>query len=142
MTTATIPDLSGFATHYGVRISCIGEDGDMVILGHVDRRRTIAAVRAYLRYLWGNQLEVDDYLSSRLLLDPWEYTRAAERAVTATAGARSHAVQLPPPCDQPRTCTCDRNPSCVEMSGVSWWLDCDADPDNPDAFPVTYWSVD
>lgn len=43
------PDLPGFETHYGCRVSVVGEDGEMIILGHAGKLRTLAAFNAYSR---------------------------------------------------------------------------------------------
>jgi len=45
----SIPELEGFAEHYGCKVSSIGEDGGMIILGHAGRLRAIAAMSAYAR---------------------------------------------------------------------------------------------
>lgn len=44
-----LPELSGFETYYGVRIGSIGEDGDVMALGHVEPRRFVAAHIRYCR---------------------------------------------------------------------------------------------
>jgi hypothetical protein len=141
----TVPDLAGFDTCYGVRISCIGDDGDMVMLGHVDRRRAIAAVRAYLRKLWMVQAEVDDHLTCHLGLDPGDAERAAERGFEFDAGIHRHAVVVEhcnrwPACQEPDA-DCGEPDSCTGLGGYDWYLKVDdVTPDTPGAFPITYWS--
>ncbi len=49
-----VPDLALFSTFYGVRLSQIGEDGDVVLLGHPGKLRAFAAMRAWLRYDCGD----------------------------------------------------------------------------------------
>lgn len=60
--TVPVPDLDGFLTLYGVPVCAIGEEGDLVALGHHDHRRTLAAFMAYYRRVIGDPLSlyVDD----------------------------------------------------------------------------------
>lgn len=143
--TATIPDLDGFDTYYGVKISFIGEDGAMVMLGHVDDRHAIAVARAYQRHLVG-RVEADNYLWNRLGLYPSVRNRAAERGVLETLNpvARSYAVVVKH-CDRWPTCQapdgeCGGPVTCQGLASDGWWLKCDADPTRPGAFPVSYWA--
>lgn len=52
-TTADLPDLDGFETHYGMKVASSGEDGDLVMLGHHQPLRAIAAMNAYSRRVIG-----------------------------------------------------------------------------------------
>lgn len=145
-TAPTLPDLQWFETYYGVQISCIGDAGDMVMLGHIPPRRAIAVVRAYLRRLLGVQAEVDDQLGSRLGRDPADRKRAADRGIADVhaPGVHRWAVLL-------RCCTrwpvcrntgehCGEPASCEEIASYPWWISTDdVDADTPDAFPITYW---
>jgi hypothetical protein len=59
--TQTLPDLSGFETHFGIRVSYIGEDGYMVALGHHDdKRRVVAAMNRLARKQAGLVNMLDD----------------------------------------------------------------------------------
>jgi hypothetical protein len=49
----TLPLLSNFTRHYGVRVSDIGEDGDMIALGHVGKLRALAVFNRHARTVWG-----------------------------------------------------------------------------------------
>ena len=43
-------------TYYGITLTDIGEDGDIVILGHHDdQRRVIAALNRHARKFWGEE---------------------------------------------------------------------------------------
>lgn len=48
-----IPDLAGFTVCYGVPVSSIGEDGDLVALGHYPPHRALAAFNRYSRTVIG-----------------------------------------------------------------------------------------
>jgi hypothetical protein len=48
-----MPKLEGFSVHYGVMVSDIGEDGDLVALGHVGLLRALAAFNRHARKVWG-----------------------------------------------------------------------------------------
>lgn len=62
MTTATIPDLKGFETYYGLKVSDIGEDGNVLILGHHhhDPLRVVAALNRHARTFWGLRNLIDE----------------------------------------------------------------------------------
>lgn len=52
--TGTTPDLDMAGTYYGVQISDIGDDGDVIALGHVGACRMVAAMRRHARVGYGN----------------------------------------------------------------------------------------
>ncbi len=140
-----IPDLPGFATHYGVRICNIGDDGDMVMLGHVDDRTAVAVARAYLRSLQ-SRIEADLYLDGRLGRDPWDYQRAWARDALSIFEPvkRKWAVRIKncdrwPACQEPHA-DCGNPAPCQEIQYHDWWLDCDASAGQPGAFPISYWA--
>ncbi len=146
-TVRALPDLDGFDTHYRVRISCVGDDGDMVMLGHVPPRRAIAAVRAYLRRLLGNQIEVDDQLNHRLGRIPWvrEFARTHDADDMFTPGQHRWAT-LVRTCDRWPVCRdpgheCGTPAPCETIATYPWWITWDGvTADTPDAFPITYWA--
>lgn len=41
------------ATHYGIDVTAIGEDGDLLAFGHHDPRRALAAFNRHARTEWG-----------------------------------------------------------------------------------------
>lgn len=55
------PKRHGFETYYGVPVCSVGEDGDLLALGHHDPRRTIAAMNAYSRKAIGLRNLYDDH---------------------------------------------------------------------------------
>jgi hypothetical protein len=55
-------------TNYGIRMAPIGEDGDMIALGHHDPRKALAAFNRYARIICGLSNIADD---SRALAQDW-----------------------------------------------------------------------
>jgi hypothetical protein len=51
--TGTTPALLMLGTYYGVPLSDIGEDGDVIALGHVGAYRMVAALRRHAREFYG-----------------------------------------------------------------------------------------
>lgn len=41
------------ATHYGIKVTAIGEDGDLLAFGHHEPRRALAAFNRHARTEWG-----------------------------------------------------------------------------------------
>lgn len=113
------PTLTGFTTHYGVPVSTIGEDGELVALGHHNPRTVLAAFNAYARSC-----------GFRDLAD-WSYPR------TVTAGRVRHELFVVDAecsgCGPEGACRCP------DIFSLDWWLRA-ADGDDRDAFPVTVWS--
>lgn len=56
-TTAELPHLAMTAEIDGIGLSDIGEDGDVIALGHHDPQRMLAALRQYARSVWGEDLQ-------------------------------------------------------------------------------------
>lgn len=52
------------AVHYGIPVTSIGEDGDMLAIGHHDPRRALAAFNRHARVQWGLANVVDDRSAS------------------------------------------------------------------------------
>lgn len=98
-------------THYGIKVSHIGEDGDLIALGHHSDRRTLAAFNRHMRVFLGLANLADD--------------RSATAADWVPALQRKHCVFRVP---DPANCWED-----VDWSWVAAW--CDAD--TPDATAVT-----
>ena len=107
-----IPDLSMVATYYGVPVSDIGEDGNVVALGHVGKCRALAAFMRNAREQWGDDLFLtSSFGSGRPTLD-----RALDRI--------EHLWMI--------------NTGSTEEYG--WRLE-QAQPSTPGAFPVTWWAA-
>lgn len=98
-------------THYGIGVAHIGEDGDLVALGHHSDRRTLAAFNRHMRTFVGLDNLADD--------------RSSKAADWPPAFQRKHAVfRAPDPAN------------CWEDPDWHWVADwCDAD--TPNAQPVT-----
>ncbi|MEU6979648.1 hypothetical protein [Streptomyces sp. NPDC046371] len=54
----TDPEMEG--TYFGIAVACIGEDGDMLALGHHDPRRALAAFNRHARESFGYHNLADD----------------------------------------------------------------------------------
>lgn len=131
MSNQTIPDLEGFDTNYGIPISAIGEDGALIVLGHHDRRRTVAALNRYSRKLFG---------FASLLDDP------AATYADAEVGLHERWAVLVTECDDrgthdDYTATDGFCPRCREIAEAMWWIRYDAAETDPGAFPVMVWEV-
>lgn len=112
--TSTQPALTQPAmedTHYGIGVSHIGEDGDLVALGHHSTRRALAAFNRHARIFLGLDNLADD--------------RSATTADFAPAIQQKHCLfRLPDPSN------CWENPDWV-------WVADWCDPGTPGAQPVT-----
>ena len=62
MSVAAVPDLKGSETYYGLRVSYIGDEGDVVILGHHHHEplRVVAALNKHARAYGGLANLLDD----------------------------------------------------------------------------------
>lgn len=124
---AAIPQLQGFETRYGVPVSAIGEDGDMIILGHVDKRRALAAFNSYCRVVIG-LADIYDGLAGTpvpMALKAISQGWASLREQCDSAGDDDH----PDDCDE-----------CIEISEHSWYIEV-GDKERPNSFPVTYFTA-
>lgn len=122
--SAAIPELGGFGTRYGVRVSAIGEDGDMVILGHVEPRRALAAFNSYCRVVIGLTDIYDGLVGTPVPMALKAISHGWASLVTACdeAGEEDHEED----CYQ-----------CIEISESLWWMEI-GEKERPNAFPVTY----
>jgi hypothetical protein len=122
----TIPDLEGFETYYGVPISAIGEDGDLITLGHHDKRRALAALNRYAKSVYGFLDLYDGLHPSRPMVDD-----IAEMWAT-----------LKQECDQMGDDGHDESKcgECIELANSSWWIECGTKQVSG-SFPVMYWRV-
>lgn len=124
----TVPDLKGFTIYYGVPVSDIGEDGNLIALGHHDTRQVLAAFNRHARTFWG----LTDLYDGRLPMFP-----------------RHHAVEdvcerwavLVKECDEARqpdhTGDCSR---CRLLKEEDWWIDYSAKEPTLGSFPVMVWA--
>lgn len=130
-----IPPVNDFDVHFGIPISSIGEDGDMLALGHHEPKVALAAFNAYAKKLgfldlldggkhdqqaWKDALDAVDRRWAVLLTD---LCRACMKEPLARADC--------PDCQAVREITKDG----------AWWIAYDATEDEPGAFPVTSWTV-
>lgn len=145
-TEPALPELEWFETHYGVPISHVGDEGDMVMLGHIPAHRATAAVRAYLRKLQGER-DADRYLTYRLGSDRTTRRLAAERGMLDIFQPGEHRwAVVVRHCDRWPTCQlpdgdCGSPASCAEIAAASWCLKWDGvTADTDGAFPITYWA--
>jgi hypothetical protein len=67
------------AVHYGIPVASVGEDGDMLALGHHDPRRALAAFNAHARRLGLCNVADDHAMTAAEVLDDitqqWGYFR-------------------------------------------------------------------
>lgn len=110
-TDPLVPKLGGFLTYYGVQVSAIGDDGDLVALGHVGKLRALAAFNRVAREVWGN---ARDHGNAAL----YDGEGQPDQVVDSV---RHTWMTNDRPADD-------------------WWMR-KAHPDDPGAFPVTYWSA-
>lgn len=113
------PQLAGFTTLYGIQVSTIGEDGDLVALGHHDRRTVLAAFLAYYRKVMGDPISLYHDGDSLDIGEMWA------RLVGQCGGE----------CPQPQSAIglCD---ACDHAARDAWFLNWDEVP-QPGSFPVT-----
>lgn len=120
----TLADHPSFSTHYGVKVCTLGEDGDLLALGHHEPRRVIAALNRYCR----REIGLSDL-----------YDGVGQRSNVYNSIKRGWAVRLHQ-CGECKDGACD---SCVSIHhGHAWavrWGD--VTEDTPDAFPITLWEV-
>lgn len=128
-----IPDLDHFEVYFGIRVADVGEDGDLIALGHHEPKAALAAFNAHAKKFWGL---VD-------LFDTGPHDAPRWRRALQDVKQR-WAVSLTDRC---RDCVRDgRRDDCAGCGDVqaaikegSWWIAYDAAEDEPGAFPVTLW---
>jgi hypothetical protein len=124
VTSATIPDLPDFETYYGVQVSDIGEDGDVIILGHHDKRRALAALNRHARTFWGLTNLYDGATTVSPAVDNLRERWAVLLTKCENADGPDHEGR------------CYR---CEDIASSSWWIDYSADETASGAFPVMMW---
>jgi hypothetical protein len=125
--TKTIPDLKGFETYYGLKVSDIGEDGDVIVLGHHDKRRALAALNRHARTFWG----LDDLYDGRLPMFP-DFKAVDDISERWAVLIESCGV----PADE-HVSDCWR---CKQLAEADWWIEYGATSSDENAFPVMVWS--
>lgn len=118
-----IPDLSGFDEFYGVKVSSIGEDGDMIAFGHHDKRTALAVFNAYVRECLGFR-NLHDY-NGHHIHDPYERIFQTWAVVKTECGESD--------------CEGTECRKCAEIKSCDWWLETNQSQETPGAFPVTEW---
>jgi hypothetical protein len=116
---------------YGQRVCEVGEDGAVLLLGHVDRRRAIAAANRYARTVWGLANLVDDPQCPADLIEVtqhWAVPAHQPGCVTAEQAYRDGQETGPD-----EGCGCWTAP----QEGGGWSLTWVADPMAAHVFPVT-----
>lgn len=136
MTDVTLPELTGFETYHGIKVSLVGEDGDnYVALGHHEPRAALAAFNAYAQHTVGLEDLTDG--SARHDRAYWQKLLLAVKQCWAV---------LRETCDEYGSAShedgCFR---CAEIGAEvragGWWLEWCVDQDAVSAFPVTTLSL-
>ncbi len=106
---------------YGVRLDWVGENGEVLILGHHGPRRAVAAVTWLHRDVSPDQPGATYRSVAAGLRESW--------AVLRTACSRVEERDHRHPC-----------PECLDMQGGRWWIAWHRREGLPGVFPVTLWS--
>ena len=147
MDTATFVEqlAESFPTHYGQRVTYIGEDGDVLVLGHPGRRRSIAAANRMARKVAGVRNLADDigvFVGDIGTVEKWALPGHSEACPLVKA---SDAWQM-----DPEACKHTEPPhvepgdeikpnhycGCEKRGNDEWWIRY-VSADTPGAFPVT-----
>ncbi len=118
---STYPDLPVPDVFYGVKASYIGDDGDLVMLGHPGPLRAVAVTRAILRRDIGLP-EADQRILRQFRNPIWTemqytYARLLDHCDNHSA-ADSDCVR------------------CDEITRAPWWISYNVRGDEPGAFPI------
>ena len=109
--TAVITDPATDDTHYGIPVCHLGEDGDMLALGHPGKRKAFAAFNRHARVFCGLANLADDFGAH---ITDWLDTVEEKWVV----------FRKPDPDNE------------FEDPDYEWYLD-ESTPDDPNARPVT-----
>lgn len=125
------PTRHGFVVFYGVPVCAIGEDGDLVALGHHEPRRVIAAMNAYSRRLIGLGNLYDDegatYVAAAVRL-------SARHTILLGVDACEYRAD---DAEQGKAHRCDM---CSTIESQGWWMRTSDEP-VPGSFPTMVWSA-
>lgn len=131
--------------HYGQRVTFIGEEGDVLVLGHPGRRRSIAAANRLARKVMGLRNLADDLgvlVDDVEAVEKWAVPGHGENCDLVAARHRWAAdpnscqhneppvIQLGDEIKPDQNCDCDIN------GDGEWWIRYVAEG-TPGAFPVT-----
>lgn len=126
-----IPHLDSFEVHYGIPVSSIGDDGDMIALGHHDPKQTLAALNAYAKSLG----LVDLLDGDGRWTDAWKL--ALDRVFPRWAVLLKHCDEYPRcAVDLTDDGNCQRR---AEITQSGWCIDYGATEPGQDTFPVMIW---
>jgi hypothetical protein len=114
---------ANWPTYYGIKLVDAGEDGDVVILGHPDRRRAVAALNCHARKFWGTSL-VGGYADTADDLTP----RWARFLTECESESHKFLIECEGKCWK-----------CEEIKSSDWYITWNADPLDKDAFPILHW---
>jgi hypothetical protein len=110
--------------HYGVRVAYVGDDGEMMALGHHEPRRVVAAFNREARvHSWLTNMCDDDRAWYRDVADDLRQ----EYGVLATACEGADQPDHDDDCGE-----------CYEIRKSDWYVRW-GEADTPGAFPVTTW---
>jgi hypothetical protein len=126
--TTEMPDLAGFEDFYGMKVSAIGDDGDLIILGHHNPTYALAAFTAYSV----NVLGLSDIYDGH----------CADPGPTAAAAICHKRASLLTECDEARESDHDLEDCslCAEIADHLWYLEI-GEQEQPNTFPVTYFTA-
>jgi len=121
---------AGFSEHYGIRVACLGEDGDMIALGHHDSRRVVAAFNRHARHhsCWFNMAD-DTEATYADVVDALLATYVTEDLVCGSC------------IDYDDDCATCRASHDRRFSIDGWSPSFGVSTPGPGVFPVTVWSV-
>lgn len=134
MPEATFETLTAdWPTYYGIKLSDVGEDGDVVVLGHHDTRRVIAALNRHARKVWGE----------RSLVSSWGGTLAeARRDLMQRWGRFVTSCEEPVAHERRKRIAADGACwRCQEIAEDGWAITWAAKSTDEGAFPITHWSA-
>lgn len=125
MGNPTLPSLPGFAAHFGVQLSFIGDDGDWIVaLGHHEPRRVVAALNRHVRHDLGWSSLSDEW-DDPTYPDVVRLTR--QTWCVLAEGCADHRDGPDAECA-----------FCRDVQQAEWWLDWHGiTEDTPGAFPIT-----
>ncbi|MEU0515610.1 hypothetical protein [Amycolatopsis sp. NPDC006125] len=115
--------------HHGVWVCYIGEDGDVIALGHHEPRRVLAAFNRIARKECGLVNLVDDRNARYVEVARELHWRMARLVTACEAPEHDQDIEERGYCYH-----------CVSLKDGGFWVDW-SDPEHPDAFPITTWEA-
>jgi hypothetical protein len=112
--------------HYGVHVSYVGEDGEMIALGHHDPRRVVAA--------FNREARVHSFLTNMCDDSRAFYSDVADDLQQLHARLATACDEADQP-DHDDDCG-----ECAEIRKADWFIRWDVNPEDPGAFPITAWT--